>query len=250
MNTVDWNKVKFRASSWGNLMTEPKEKAAKDRGELSVTCQKELIKIYNQVKYGRRYEIVTRIMEKGIIGEETSIDLYSVVEKKLYIKNDQELENEWFTGHPDIYTGKSIREAEEVDDIKTRWTLDTFTPRLIEKVDNSEICQLNVYFSLTGAKYGAIVNTLIDCPATILEGEKYALLRRMDVATEENPEFKKAYAQLVKNLTFPDIDPKERVIKQVVQRDDELIQRMKDKVPVLREWLSNFEKTHMSQYPK
>ena len=57
MQTIDWSTIKFRASSWGNLNTEPVTKAAKEAGELSKTCQTELIKIYNQVKYGRRKDI-------------------------------------------------------------------------------------------------------------------------------------------------------------------------------------------------
>src|ERR1700759_2268511 len=71
---VDWNKVKFRASSWGNLMAEPR---SKKEGELGLTCQKELIKIYNLVKYGRKKQIVTRQMIKGIKAEPESIKLFS-----------------------------------------------------------------------------------------------------------------------------------------------------------------------------
>ena len=43
--SIDWSKTKFRASSWGNLLTEPLSKEDKAAGVLSVTCQKELIKI-------------------------------------------------------------------------------------------------------------------------------------------------------------------------------------------------------------
>jgi hypothetical protein len=45
---INWDSIKFRASSWGALLTEPKTKS---EDSLSVTCQKELIKIYNQEKY-------------------------------------------------------------------------------------------------------------------------------------------------------------------------------------------------------
>jgi len=247
---IDWNIVTFRASSWGNLLTEPQSKEDKLAGKLSVTCQKELIKIYNLLRYGRKYDVFTKQMEKGTIGEPESILLLSTVDKKLYLKNEEQLENEWFTGHPDIFEGETIRKATAVHDIKSRWSLESFMPKLIETIDPSEKAQMNVYFDLTGATSGCIVNTLIDCPATLLEGEKYALLRRLDVATEEAPAFKKEYKQLVKNLTFGDIDPRERIIKQPITRDDELIEKMKAKVPRLREWLADFEKKHLSQYKK
>jgi hypothetical protein len=51
-------------------------------------------------------------------------------------------------------------------------------------------------------------------------------------------------------MIFDDIDPRERVIKTPVERDDELIEKMKSKVPIFRQWLANFERLHMSNYPK
>src|SRR5262245_24934249 len=135
---IDFQKIKFRASSWGNLLAEPQTKADREAGKLGKTCINELIKIYNQEVYGRKKEIVTKQMEKGTQGEEDSITLFSRVEKKLFLKNTEKLENEWFTGHVDIYTGESILTAEEVWDIKTRWDLDTFSPKLVDEVDFAE----------------------------------------------------------------------------------------------------------------
>jgi len=243
---MDWSKVKFRASSWGNLLTESRTK-----GEvIGATCAKELIKIYNQVLYGRKKDIVTKQMEKGKQVEQDSIDLFSVLEGKMFYKNEDYLENEWFSGHPDIFSGDNIQNAEEVHDIKSSWELDTFMPKLIEDIDKAYEAQLNVYFDLTGAKSGSIAYCLVSAPPNIVESEKKSLLWRMDVATELNPQYIKASQELEKLMTFDDIDYHERVIKKPIQRNDELIQKMKDKVPVLREWLHNFHEKHMNQYPK
>jgi hypothetical protein len=246
---IDWNKVKFRASSWGNLMTEPKSAEDKKAGNLGTTCIKELIKIYNLKKYGRKKDLTTNKMEKGTIGEEDSITLFSRVEKRMYYKNQIRLENEWFEGHPDIGNKEEITESDEIWDIKTRWELDTFMPKLAEKVDKAEEYQLNVYFDLTGAQGGGIANTLIDCPPGILMDEKRRLLFSMPEATTEfSPVYLEAAAELEHLLTFPDIDYRERVIKQPVQRNDELIEKMKSKVPIFRQWLEDFEKKHLSLY--
>ncbi len=250
MNTVDWSTVKFRASSWGNLMSDPQTKAAKEAGELSKSCQRELIKIYALLKYGRKKDIVTKHMEKGTLGEPDSIALFSRVEKKIYLKNEDQLENEWFCGHPDIFNGETVQSATEVWDIKSRWDLESFMPKLNEEADKSEELQLQCYFSLTGAKSGGIANTLIDCPYSVLMDEKRRLLYSMDVVSEESPEYLKAAAELEKVLTFPDIDYRERVIKQPVTRNDELIEKMKAKVTIFRNWLYEFEQKHMKQYPK
>ena len=246
MSKVDWSTVTFRASSWGNLLAESKTK-----GEVvGKTCAAELIKIYNLVKYGRKKEIVTKHMAKGILAEPEAINLYSMVEEKAYYKNEVRLENQWFQGHPDIADTENILEASEIYDIKCAWEMDTFTPKLLEETDRGYIAQLNVYFSLTGAQQGAIVYCLVDCPDSVLMDEKRRLLYSMNVISEESPEYKEAERELVRNLTFQDIHYTERVIKKEVQRDDELIEKMKAKVPIFRQWLHDFDKMHMSQYPK
>src|SRR6266540_3726471 len=84
---------------------EPQTKAAKERGELSKTCQKELIKIYCQEIYGRKKDITTNKMAKGTEAEPESIILFARVEKTMFYKNEEPLENEWAKGHVDIYEG-------------------------------------------------------------------------------------------------------------------------------------------------
>lgn len=247
---MDFSKIKFRASSWGNLMTDPQSKADREAGKLSKTCQKELIKIYCQEVYGRKKDIKTNKMLKGTDGEDDSIALFGRVEGKSFHKNEEQLEDDDFKGHLDIYEGESIRKAVSVWDVKTRWELETFMPKLVEEVDNGECLQIQVYFALSGAQYGGIVNTLIDCPTSILEDEKRRLLFSMNVATELSPEYVKAAEELERLLTFPDIDYRERVIKQEVRRDDEIIAKMRAKAPIMRQWLQEFHELHMLQYPK
>ena len=187
-------------------------------------------------------------MEKGKMVEDDSIELFSMVEGKIYFKNEEALENEWFTGHPDIFLGADIYLAEEVTDIKSSWEIDTFMPKLIESVDKGYEAQLNVYYSLTGAKSGSLAYCLVSAPPNMVEAEKRKLLWSMDVISEESPAFVKAAAELEKLMVFDDIDYRERVIKIDVPRNDELIEKMKSKVPIFRQWLSDFEKKHRSMY--
>jgi hypothetical protein len=76
------------------------------------------------------------------------------------------------------------------------------------------------------------------------------MLYKMNVATEYAPEYIKACEELEKLMIFEDIDYRERVIKIPVPRNDELIAKMKQKVPVLRDWLQSFYEKHMNLYPK
>jgi hypothetical protein len=196
--------------------------------------------------YGRKKDITTKQMDKGKQVEPESIQLLSMVDGKLYYKNEERLENEWFTGHPDLFT----EAGDEVGDIKSSWELDSFMPKVIEDPDKSYVAQLNCYYSLTGAKGGFLAYCLVSAPINIIESEKKSLLWKMNVISEYSPEYLKAAAELEHLMVFEDIDPRERVIKINVPRDEELIQKMKDKVPVLREWLNNFHEKHMNLYPK
>jgi hypothetical protein len=247
---MNWNEVKFRASSWGGLLTEPQSKAARESGELSKTCQKELIKIYNQEVFGRKKDIVTKQMDKGIQAEPESIHLLSMVDGVLYEKNQERLENEWFCGHPDVFIGETIMNCDEIWDIKTSWDLDSFMPKLVEDPDSGYEAQLQCYYSLSGAKRGGIAYCLVSIPENLLMEEKRRLLFNMNVATELNHDYIEAATQLEKNLVFDDIPMHLRVIKQEVPRNDEMIEKMKDKVPVLRNWLQNFHEKHLNHNKK
>jgi len=244
MSEINWEKVKFRASSWGNLLT-----GSKDKKGLGLVCQKELIKIYNQVKYGRKKDITTKQMDKGKLCEEEAITMVSRVEKKLYIKNEEPLENDFFTGHPDIYNGETVKTSKDISDIKCSWEMDTFTPKLLESLDKGYEAQLNVYYDLTGSESGSLFYCLVSAPQQILDQEKRSLLWKMDVATELNPAYVEAAAELEKLMTFEDIDIRERIIKIPVPKNEELIEKMKAKVPIFRGWLADFEQKHMALYP-
>jgi hypothetical protein len=165
----------------------------------------------------------------------------------LFVKNQEKLENEWFTGHPDIFAGESIWKATEVHDIKSPWDVDTFTPCLLDDVDEGYELQLQVYFDLTGAREGSVAYCLVDTPDIMIQDELLSLKFKMNLIDESvSPEYQVAAAEIVKSMTFEDIDYRERVIKKPVVRDDVLIQKMKDKVPRLRSWMAWFEDLHMN----
>jgi len=238
---IRWDEIRFRASSFGNLMAESKEKG----NPIGKTCAGELIKIYNQEVYGRKKDITTKQMDKGVQCEDESIALFSIIEGELYTKNTERVENEWFSGLPDIFKGESIHNADVVGDIKSSYELDTFIPKYAEEPDKAYVAQLNVYYSLCNASGGFLTYCLVDCPMSILEQEKRSLLFKMNVVSEFSPIYLEAAAELERLLTFPDIPPNERVLKIDIPRNDELIEKMKAKVPVMREWLMNFHEKRM-----
>ena len=69
-----------------------------------------------------------------------------------------------------------------------------------------------------------------------------------EIATEYSPLYLEAVEGLKKKYIYEQIPIKNRIFIQPVPRDEDLIQKMKDKVPVLRNWLSNYHEKMMNLY--
>ena len=227
-------------------MTEPKEKAAKEAGELSKTAKTHLKNVYIQEKYGRQKDVVTKQMKKGIEVEEDSITLLSRVQKKMLYKNEERLYNDYITGLPDIFEGESIRNATSITDIKSSYDLFTFLANAGESLDSNYDYQLQGYMALSGARQAYIAYCLVNTPAHIIESEKYYLLKKMDVISDESPEYIKEALKIEKNMTFDDIPKEERVLIFSVERNDYTINKIYEKVIKAREFLIEFEEMHLN----
>ncbi len=235
---TDFSKTLIRCSSLGAILTEPVSKEAKLAGELSATAKKELIKTYIREVYDREKDITTKQMEKGVVNEDMGIGMLSAYLDEPLIKNQDRFSNEWVCGHPDIIT------SEMVYDTKLSYDLWTFLPNVTEPLDKGYLLQLQGYMWLTGRKTGAIVYVLTDCPQHIIEQEKRWLLNRMNVISEEAPEYIEAAAGLEINLIYPDIPLNERVLIINVAYDEEIIEKIKVKIVKCRQYLQEFSEKH------
>lgn len=224
-------------------MTDPKNKGDKDAGLLSETAKAELVKIYNLEKYGRKYEVITKVMDKGIQAEQDSINLLSLVDNRKYVKNELQLENEFIKGTPDIIYSEDGWINKYIFDTKTSWSLDTFQQNRYKRVDKDYYYQLLGYMCLTGSIRGEICYCLTNTPDSILNGEMYKLLSRMDVVTEEDPRYKIAAEMLLKCHNFDDIPIIERVIRIKYDYNQVDVTNVYEKVKKCREWLMEFDKS-------
>jgi len=237
---MNWNDTHIRASSVGYLMTEPVTKADKEAGLLSKTAQKHLLDVYIAEKYGRKKDIQTKQMKKGIEVEQDSIDLLSMYLKMPFSKNDQRFTNDFITGFPDII------DNDRIIDIKSSYDLWTFIGNIPDKLDSLYYWQMQSYMWLTGAKSAVIAYCLVNTPESIIEQEKYYLLKKMDVATEESPEYIKEAMKIEFNMLFDDISIDERVLMFNVSRNEDDILRIQTKVEKAREFLKELEQTHLN----
>lgn len=243
---TNWNGIKIRCSALGSLLTQPQSKVAKDAGELSETTKSYLVSVYIEHKYGRKKDIQSKYLEKGKLAEEDSIDLLSKYEKEFLQKNEDWLQNDYISGTPDIFRGETIHTATEIIDIKTSWNLETFLSNVAKPLNPHYIAQLNGYMALSGANTAWICYCLTSAPNSLVEDEKRKLLYRMNVVSDESPEYKLAALELENDMIFEDISINERILKFRVDRDDEMIENIYQKVRKAREFLADFELKHMN----
>ena len=135
---------------------------------------------------------------------------------------------------------------DRVIDIKSSWDIFTFLSNIQEPINDIYYAQLQGYMALTGAKIGTVSYCLTDTPDSIIEGEKYSLLRNMDVLTEEDPAYKKEVEKLMRNRQFNDIKLSERILTFSINRDDDYIEKTYRKVERCRLFLEEFEQKHLS----
>lgn len=226
MNKKDFSDYKFRCSSLGYLMTNPRSKSEK----LSETTKQYLLEIYIEEVFGRKYEPESKYLEKGNFAEEDSLDLVTRLENKIYIKNKETLENDFIKGTPDIINGDSII------DIKTCWDIWTFAKT--DGTNKNYFFQLQGYMALTGKKKARLIYTLVNTPDHLIVSEK---TRRMYKEMIEDGS--EAMAEMEKevefNMIFDDIPESLRAKAFAFVYDEEVINLVYERVKSAREYLNS-----------
>lgn len=241
---MEWNNTHIRASSVGYLMTEPVTKADKEAGVLSKTAQKHLLEVYVAEKYGRRKDIQTKQMRKGNEVEDEAIAFlndYLLLPANHLTKNTERFNNDFIAGTPDVI---NIDNGTVIYDVKSSYDLWTFMGNILDKVDSLYYWQMQSYMWLTGATKAYVTFCLLNTPFGIIEQEKKSLLYKMNVISEESPEYVKEAWKLEFNMTFEDVPANERILFFPIDRNEDDILRIQFKVEKAREFLYQIESLH------
>ncbi len=234
---MNWSEYKFHPSSLGLIMTDSRTKEP-----LGETCKDHLMECYVRETYGREKDITNKYIEKGLLAEEDSITLYSMVTKQFYLKNKEQISNDWFIGTPDLFTGRSIKDADLVIDLKTSWDIFTFFQTLTKPIKKAYFWQLQAYMDLTGAKEAKLVYCLVNTPYHLIEDEKKKVLWKLGVIDQEHDErYLKACEMIDRNCIFDDIPEEKRYIEFTIDRDNEAIEKAKVRVAECREFLNQMK---------
>ena len=227
---MNFDNYKFRCSELGKLTGEPKLKADKEAGNLSQTAKEHLNAIWIREKYGRFQDITSKYMEKGNLNEEDSLTMYQNKVGGLLLKNDEEFENDWIKGTPDLVL------EDKVIDLKTSWDIWTY---MKADVKDMYLWQLMGYMWLTNTKKAELCYCLTDTPEHIIQDEIRKLGWKMPFVDQQNdPDFLAAEAQIRLNMTFGDIPESDRIKIYGFGFDESLIETLKLKILKAREYLN------------
>ena len=195
----------FNCSSLGDLMS--KGKGSEPFGK---TCKSAMLASVAQHLYNKRKVIHNKYLEKGIICEDESINMLSDLHDTTFFKNENKYCNGLIKGIPDIIHLNSVR------DVKTCWDLITFLEKAITPIEKAYYWQLQGYMMLTNKNIAYLDYCLVNTPHELL-------------GYYENPE----------NHNFDNMTTEEKVFTITVERNDDDIEKIADRVDLCRSWIEN-----------
>lgn len=216
---------------------------------LSDTCIEYLMEEYAWVTEGcipvnkKTQEMLA--VKKGIIVEQMSGKLLSLVDGLEYKTHKDRIYNDYLSGEIDFYDGEHIYAARVINDNKASWDYPIFLKKLHTGLEGGQQEQLQGYGDITGAKELYVSNTLVDTPEEIIEEMQYRLSKKLGCVTMEDPEFLKEWPVWVRSMTFTRIPIHKRVHKIKIEPFTPFEQqKVYDRVKVCREWLNNFHESY------
>lgn len=160
--------MKFRCSSLGKLMTEPRSRS---EGVLSVGAKTYIRELAAQEIFGVEFEVSSKAIEKGIEVEGDAIDLLNSVRGLSLFKNTERKSNEFITGECDLFDA----EAKRGHDIKSSWSIATFPITVADCEDRLYEWQMRGYMALWDADEWEVNYCLVDTPDRLIGFEPMPL---------------------------------------------------------------------------
>ena len=201
----------FRCSSLHKLIGDGRSKAA----VISDTAKSAIRDIVKEDLYGFRSFTGNQYTQKGNLLEDLAIEMSGKMRLRNYQKHVGRVENELVTGECDVLD----LERKLIIDTKVTWDIGThpfFADEAMEKVKKAGYdVQMQAYMWLYDCDVANIDFWLFPCPPELLNGWD-------DID------------QLVHLVEK--IDIRERKTTVVIERDEAIIQKIKDKVPHCQEY--------------
>ena len=204
-------------------MTEPRVKSE----VLSETAKSYIQDLFKERELGIFKDFSSRYTDKGIENEDEAIQMASeVLNWEFVTKNETRFNNEWLTGEPDVLTETLLA------DIKCSWNGSTF-PMFDDKLKNKDyFWQLQGYMMLTDMPQAELVYCLTNTPFQIVEDEVRRAHWKLNLIDEDLDVREAVQA----SHNFDHLPDSLRIKRFIIKRDNEAIERVKQRVEVAREY--------------
>jgi hypothetical protein len=219
------NAFKIRCSAIGKIMTNPRTK-----GELlSQTAKTYIEEEVLRAKYGINKTFSSRYTDKGNLVEDEAIEMAAnALELGFLYKNHEHFSNDFMTGTPDVNTGDVLL------DVKSSWDATTFPFFATEIPTKDYYYQLQGYMELTGKTEALLVYCLVNTPADMIEDE----IRRAHWNARLIDESQELRDEVLKRHSFDHIPDNRRVKFFKVEKDEQVIAEIKERVELCREYFN------------
>lgn len=204
----------------------------------------DLIKMYSWYVYGKgsiglgTYESLAT--EKGTVQEGQSIRLLSQYDGINYNKNEKRYQNRFITGIPDIVVSR--KGVKKVVDIKTPIDINSFFYKHEIQLPTEYLYQMRGYIELAKADYGEVAFCLVNLPPEMIAQEIRKLKIRYFLFGKSDEETELKVRQLEDSMIFDNIPIDRRIIKFKVERDEEFMKSVYERVKIARTWMKQFHK--------
>lgn len=243
---------------------------------LPKTMRNELRKIHRAETYGRNFSFTNKFVQKGIEQEEEAITIYMYYRNRVlniptfFTNNKERLYNDWISGEADLTDTNDFKNCNEGFDTKCSWELDTF-PFPEDVLDVSYEIQNQCYMWLSDTEKWATASVLVNCTERLLNNEKnkwfYSMGSPMNEEDKNYLEYVEKAKETEKRLIFDydkfvkdnsghlleisriewhendyDIPLKDRVIEKHSVRDQSIIEEIKERITISRDYLDHLSK--------
>lgn len=227
-----------------------KERLSNDESLLSAACMSEVRRVYAEEKY-KKFPVLTWkehsiTLMNGMHNEPVSLEMLGKLDGVKYNTYKKLIQNKHIKGMVDAFSGKSIRKATKIVDIKTASSMQSLVLSIGTNELDKYYWQIMGYLAITGCEVGEIVHCLVSYPTFIVNQEISKFIAKAVSNGMESEYIDMSIEKIKFNMTFDDIPVEERVVRYTVVRDEEKIRFMYDKVATFRGKLEEFSQIHKS----
>lgn len=205
--------------------------------------------IYIKEKWGKELISVAKdyvpAVLNGTLSEPKSLSLVSELDGHEYKVHKKLIKNKYLKGILDCYLGSSVKRINKVMDIKTAASMQSLLALIKDEDTQSKYYwQIMGYLAITGADEGEVCHCLVSYSERIINDEINKFLQRTKNLGFDGEYIDAQIHRIKFNLTFDEIPVEQRIVRFRVERDEDAIKNIYDKVKFSRKWLIDFDTMH------